>query len=783
MTRIPTTQTPISGFEPAQSLAELFARGVKFSQVRDGDVVTVLGKATPGDAGAAWQLQYDKTSTAAIDGCYAYPGFGGSLAFSTSQTFTGTPGTGRFFVVDRARVDLNRASLADGDDITNFLAALFANHTGNRLTLIMPDGFTNFFCDRVNFPQDLELLEVIQHGTGTITQPVASTEETMMLALRPNNVRVAGLRLRGNENVANFFSESNGLLLIDARTKSAAGGSIDINMDIEGATSTSLVLLNEDEPFDSIRIWGSYYGVNSNCATKSLHMDVTTEDPTGYAYNLTPQTTKTRTVSFGRATSEFSVKMRARYGFAKAFAFALTGASGEFDAVYDRIGYRQDGSEVTDGGQLSLQHLLFKYDTMGADANAKNRIRTVGCHPTFSAVLAEATPGPTNYTTWEIDSDTAALTLAEINNEGNAECHHNNCLGPRVQSIRTGPGSAVRGTQADTLTLVRNTLPNPDVPSVDVLVSDSTVKQSVTIQDGAQAKFENCRLPRAFNWNALTEPTVLNFKDCSFTNTHFGSATPANARIGLQGVVSGLDLTDAPVETLPYLRLDAIGDAETFNIGERDDVYSVNRPVGWKTTGVAQAVRYVSSSPSSTTGNAIVRSVDAATRRGVMVFPGMSHPTTDRYGSLHWDLGTPNATIEAALTFRAGGERHAGVIGRGTNGNGFWWLFLDLDSQTIELESWSGTVNTSNAIESVALAVDTEYVLAMQIDGSGTIRGYIDGVEEISFASDARNTATQWGIKHRDGPTDGADFTNGPEYRYIEVRPNSGSDATERRTV
>ncbi len=211
----------------------------------------------------------------------------------------------------------------------------------------------------------------------------------------------------------------------------------------------------------------------------------------------------------------------------------------------------------------------------------------------------------------------------------------------------------------------------------------------------------------------------MNFDNCTFAaGAKFEPNELTDLKLGFANTITGLDISNVPVQAILYFRMDAIGHPRLLGVDqdESSTVFeTINRPVGWKTNGRVPPQWQNGSTPGSRTIFTRLLTIDPETCAGGLVFPLLSNSAG--LGSFRWDIGTPIATFEAAITFTADGRRTAGLLGRSAEGNELDSIHAWLDK--VDNQPGTGTVNikvglaSGNPTDTELLPIElgAEYIL------------------------------------------------------------------------
>lgn len=116
----------------------------------------------------------------------------------------------------------------------------------------------------------------------------------------------------------------------------------------------------------------------------------------------------------------------------------------------------------------------------------------------------------------------------------------------------------------------------------------------------------------------------------------------------------------------------------------------------------------------------------------------------DGAGIHTWDMG--KADVFADLVVNGGAAGNPGLLLRFTDTSNYWYLQADRVNNQLELHEVDATVDTVRATAGVVINDSTDYTLRVICEGK-TIKGFINGVNLVSYASAALNEgATRHGL-------------------------------------
>lgn len=758
--------------DPPASTNESRARAVAMASkpdVKPGTLVDLIGYSSASD-GFHSVVEYLPNSTAVIDNAFVFA--------------PATGAAGRLVATQRELLDLEFAGLENNDDITHLLTSVAENFAGDVFRLRLPRSLTNLYCGKVTFPAGLDMFEVLAGGDCTITQAVNADSSSMWELPHPQNVNIeSGVDFVGQVNPDNLEFPSAALISVIGTGKSGIGGHIKCFANFTNTTTRGFGVFGQEnlnKAYDTIEIRGNFdnSGINSNHTVKHLIIDATLSDPDGYGNEYT----KTRGTQCGRVIETCSINVFNRYGGSGLFLFKMHGAAGNVNVIGHRLGILKDGTMIDTGG---AKKGVMKLDTLGQGSFQIN-VSVTESNPNFAKVTAEATPGPTNNCNFELLHPDGILELGAVNDSDggiNFQNFGNSSLNSVCDMVTSGPAAVVINNTLKRLTCRRHLFQNQlDIASVGFEVIRTTVTEQMLVDPGTHARFFDCSLPGIIVLSGSGEPTMLSFQNCSFpVGTQLKPLDFNDLRVGFSGIVSGLNISNLPVQCLPYLRLDAMSHPRHEAVNQNSNstiLETINRSVDWKTTGRSVPVWHNGTTTGSREIFLRIIDINPETCVGRIVFPQIS--STLLLGSYLYDLGVSDGVIEAAITFTPEGAPKAGLMSRAQHDLNAVYAYLDRDADTVNLQI--GQPGSEPSL-SAPLSIDNgkEHILALQLEGNA-IGVYVDGEKKLSLDSALNQTFTQWGVKHLHGiGSNGSGIdAHGPKYRYLEVRPLTGDSTVEK---
>ena len=642
---------------------------------------------------------------------------------------------------------------------------------------------------------------------------------------------------------------SRALVQIDAGGKEGSGGEITCDADFYTTPSLGFQisgLEDRERKYDLINIDGEFIdsGVASDVIVDHLDIDIKHTDPDGYSWGYGSH--GGRGFTYGRAQATAEIDVVAEWGDQAAFGILMgNDVEGYINIDASGLGYTESGTSLI---ELFRGHLrtITKVDTFGLNRNPNGFQVTVNAtdlHPEFGFMASEATPGPVNNISWKVDATARSqgeeeqlagrLTLFLANNSDSdsgtrpngLENFGNDLLADsRLDTLTVGLASNIGGPSelfdqvvVNNLTLNRQ----QEGPSIGSRVYGTNIRSRVNLHHGTKSKFYNCSLPEDFflihfvGNNSDTDPSlaeigVYNFADCVFDNSQFRpflttgyeEVSLDRIRLGFEGDIFGLDLTDMPVEALPYLRIDAImepaadPDAIVLNRFDSDsgEFESINRPVDWQLSK-APLTFYSASGIHDRSDDffglihlfeepceepcdpelSVKPGPNRETCLGKLIFRRAWTGSSD-YGTSSWDVGVNNGVIEAGITFLDGGCTKAGLVGRAYRDYSGVYAYLDRDNNKVCLTKGS---LRSEPISSANITLDdnVEYILTLKcFEDKAYV--YVNGdclIDEVTVPE--YSVHGQWGVKQMGSSAQS--YENGPAYRYIEIGPVPGDTSVE----
>ena len=681
-------------------------------------------------------------------------------------------------------LNLEDLSLTEDADITRLLGS-FRNC--ENLKVDFGSSLKRLRCDFVEF----DLVNVSLFGNCELMQSDRATQPTILQFNKPQNVHIgSGLTFRGSTNESVKLRNSNDCLVrVSSTGRGEVGGQIVSHANYVDSVGKGFGVFLEGSKanaYESIDIVGKFIncGSASNASTRYLKIDVYVTDPYSRAKPGTPSS-KVLSTEFGRVISNYSVKIVSKYG-GGGFGFKLDEAVGNVNLTAIRHGYLKDGTP------LNRKHAgqIFKTDTQGPNSHSTIEVIQIDCDNRPYKVSLEASPGPTNKSQMRLDGPSLFAELSVLQNDGkqNYENYGNRLMpGSSCQSVKIGSASRVEGSQVNVLRMLDSDVRVPSIVSTGSVISDTKITGELYVSRGCHVQFaDKTFIPKNVTIRGEGR-TVLTFDDCTFQGTKFLPASWDEFFVGLNGGNAGLDTSNIPASSIPYLLLDSVSHPDSEDVIARYGEGAIEKIVNPAGSATGEVIRYSGSKRSPTSLGRIVN-IDKERAIGNLVFPYAN--TNNGLGSYHSDLGVDEGVCEMQFQFRNGGSEIVGVFGRGVNDLEMLYLYLDFSASTINFRC--GNPNSTpyvTAVLETPLSYDTTYKIKLEIHDA-CAKGYLDDVLLIDDAEAVNAGETHWGYRSR--LKDGSVYDNaiGPTIDYLMVRPiadstsaNASEIEKERRTL
>ena len=720
----------------ASSIRRITAVESTTAKFEDREIVELVGYYAETDGYRA-TAQYVAGSRLPVDGLLVFPSKRGRVvSLNRSQT-----------------VELKWLRLQEDEDITLILKDLAANAV-DRLSIDFGSKIKRLRCDFLK----IDVRDVSMIGTCEIKQSDAAKQPTMIEVSNPDNVHLGeSMVFSGSDSPTIIYTDANeSLIKIVSSSRARDGGTITSLASFRNTVSTGLGVFSAspETQYGKIKIGGDYYasGLSSNCSTRKLDIDASIQDPRGEADTGTTRN-KTRKISFGRVTETFSIKVLMRYGWGGVFGFVFPGAVGNVEISSFQFGYDHKGEALPHNGS---SYQIFKTDTQLNSAVIDASIVMHADAGRTARFSLEASPGPTNNSSLKVVGDSVAAELGILQNDGveNYECFGNRLLaGSDCGSVRAGFASSISNSIVNTFVTNFYELRSPALVSQGTVLDDVTVKNKVFLHLGSSTYFRNCRLPATWEFKGATQttPTIISLRNCDFRSAKIAPSSFDNFLFGFEGQVNGLDVSNIPVETIPYWYMDGVAHPKFEGILKKfpdDTITKISNPAfgsdarlkeysGSKTTPFVPA-----------TGKIV--GIDRERVTGAVVFPGAN--TTDTLGCMAVDLGVAEGRSELDVEFVKGGAPEAGISGRFSSEFSMIWARLNVETDELLLTIGydeappTVTVDLPKSEYGKDLSYNTVYDLALEIDDK-EVRVYLDGVLLITRATTYQSDKTKWGYK------------------------------------
>ena len=769
-------KTGVASANKASSPKRITAIDSTTSTLVDKEIIELVGYYSETDGYRA-SAQYLAGSSLPVDGLMVFPAKGG-----------------RVVLLDRSKtVELKWLHLLEDEDITLILKDLAANAV-DRLLIDFGSKTKRLRCDFLK----IDVRQLVLTGMCELKQSDKATQPTMIEVLNPDQVHLGeSLVFSGSDSPSIIYTDANeALIKIVSNNRVRDGGTITSLASFRNTVSIGLGVFSATPvtQYGKINIGGDYYasGLSSNCSTRRLSIDASIQDPRGEADTGTTRN-KARKISFGRVTETFSIKVLMRYGWGGVFGFVFPGAVGNLEISSYQFGYDHLGAALPHNGS---SYQIFKTDTQQNSAVIDASLVMHADAGRTARFSLEASPGPTNNSSLKAVGDSVAAELGILQNDGieNYECFGNKLLaGSDCASVRAGFASSISNSSVKTFFTNFYELRSPALVSQGTVLDEVTVRDRVYLHLGSSTYFRNCRLPATWNFKGSTQvtPTIISLRNCNLRSTKIAPPSFDNFLLGLEGQVAGLDISNIPVETIPYWYLDGVAHPKLEGISKtfpNDTMTKISNPA-FGSDAILKVYTGSTKTPFVPATGRIV-GIDRERVTGAVVFPNSN--TTSTLGCLAADLGVAEGRSELDLEFIEGGALEAGISGRFSSEFAMIWARLNVETNELMLtigyeeDRPAVTVNLPKSKYGKALSYDTIYDLGLEIDDT-EVRVFLDGVQLITRATTYQSDKTKWGYKCIRG---NGKASVGPLVHKWCVRPiknsssaNAAKIQNERRTI